>query len=60
LGLNVIAEGVETQEAFKWLRAAGCGYAQGFYFARPMPAEDVTQWLKDYSFEDYSGQIELF
>ncbi len=60
LGLNVIAEGVETQETFKWLRAAGCGYAQGFYFARPMPAEDVTQWLKDYSFEDYSGQIELF
>jgi EAL domain-containing protein (putative c-di-GMP-specific phosphodiesterase class I) len=60
LGLKVIAEGVETQAAFKWLQAEGCGYAQGFYFAKPMPTEEVSEWLKKYSFEDFDGQIQLF
>jgi diguanylate cyclase (GGDEF)-like protein/PAS domain S-box-containing protein len=38
LGLEAVAEGVETQEQLAFLRAEGCGYAQGFGLYRPMPA----------------------
>lgn len=36
LGIDVVAEGVETQAQADYLRAAGCNYAQGFYFSRPL------------------------
>lgn len=35
LGLKSTAEGVETEEVAAWLKAAGCGQAQGYYFGRP-------------------------
>jgi len=41
LGLKVVAEGVETPGARRWLRERGCGLAQGFLFSRPVPAADV-------------------
>jgi diguanylate cyclase (GGDEF)-like protein len=43
LGLIVHAEGVETLEHHIFLRASGCHHMQGFYFARPMAAEDITR-----------------
>jgi len=42
LGMTVIAEGVETEQQAARLRALGCVYAQGFHFARPLPADAVT------------------
>jgi diguanylate cyclase (GGDEF)-like protein len=45
LGMEVVAEGVEDAETADLLRALGCEEAQGFHFARPMPAEDVPGWL---------------
>ena len=47
LGLQVVAEGVETNETFEWLRRNGCDIAQGFLFAKPMPAEAMTMWLRE-------------
>jgi diguanylate cyclase (GGDEF)-like protein/PAS domain S-box-containing protein len=38
LGMNVVAEGVETLEQFEYLRALGCELAQGFYFSEPVNA----------------------
>jgi len=45
LGLSVVAEGVETSLAWKVLRDMDCDVAQGYRVARPMPAEQATQWL---------------
>ena len=46
LGLTVVAEGVETREAWNVLGAWGCDYAQGFYVASPRPAEELVDWLR--------------
>ena len=45
LGLTVTAEGVETATQSEQLKRLGCDFAQGYLFARPMPAADVTQLL---------------
>ncbi|ADP97453.1 EAL domain-containing protein [Marinobacter adhaerens] len=46
LGLDVIAEGVETPEQCRLLRESGCRLMQGYLFARPVPAEDLTKLLR--------------
>ncbi len=45
LGLTVVAEGVETEHELEQLRRFGCDAAQGFLFARPMPAAEFELWL---------------
>jgi diguanylate cyclase (GGDEF)-like protein len=47
LGLSVIAEGVEDERQAGKLASLGCPFAQGYLFARPMTAEQLTGWLKD-------------
>ncbi|MBS1187507.1 MAG: putative signal transduction eal-ggdef domain transrane protein [Burkholderiaceae bacterium] len=46
LGLTVVAEGVETAEQLRFLRDNGCDIVQGYYFARPAAADDVTELLR--------------
>jgi diguanylate cyclase (GGDEF)-like protein/PAS domain S-box-containing protein len=45
LGLQVVAEGVETEQAWDELSELGCTLAQGYYLSRPVPAADLTEWL---------------
>jgi len=47
MGLKVVAEGVETELQETWLRQQGCDQAQGFYYSRPMAADDLVQALAD-------------
>ncbi len=47
LGLQVVAEGVETSTQADWLIAHGCDLLQGFYFSRPKPEAEATQYLID-------------
>ncbi|MDQ2696418.1 MAG: EAL domain-containing protein [Pseudomonadota bacterium] len=45
LHLKVIAEGVESEEHLRFLCAHGCDEMQGYYFSRPLPAEEITRLL---------------
>jgi diguanylate cyclase (GGDEF)-like protein/PAS domain S-box-containing protein len=45
LGLRTVAEGIEDEEQLHAVRALGCDLGQGFHFARPMPADDLTRLL---------------
>lgn len=46
LGLKVVAEGVEIREELEWLKAHNCDLIQGYYFSRPLTAEDFTALLR--------------
>jgi EAL domain-containing protein (putative c-di-GMP-specific phosphodiesterase class I) len=47
LGLDVVAEGVESQEAWDALRAQGCTLAQGYFISRPLPADELAGLLEE-------------
>jgi EAL domain-containing protein (putative c-di-GMP-specific phosphodiesterase class I) len=46
LSMTVIAEGVETKEQADYLREQACDEFQGFYFKKPMPADQLTRLLQ--------------
>lgn len=52
LGLTSVAEGVEDEASNQLLEKLGCDVIQGFYLARPMPAEDFIEWLKQNADKD--------
>lgn len=45
LGLRTLGEGVETQVNRRALQVLGCDYAQGYFFGKPMPADEFEQWV---------------
>ncbi|MEE4303106.1 MAG: EAL domain-containing protein [Wenzhouxiangella sp.] len=49
LGLGTVAEGVETERQRDYLSQAGCDLVQGFFYSKPLPAEDFARWIADYS-----------
>lgn len=46
LGMKVTAEGIENHATLQFLQQQGCDIAQGYYIARPMPAEAIEDWLE--------------
>jgi diguanylate cyclase (GGDEF)-like protein/PAS domain S-box-containing protein len=48
LGLRVVAEGVENLEVLHYLQAENCDEMQGYYFSRPIPADDVKNFLENH------------
>jgi EAL domain-containing protein (putative c-di-GMP-specific phosphodiesterase class I) len=42
LGMEPLAEGIETEKEWRFLADRGCPFGQGFYFSRPIPAEQIT------------------
>lgn len=45
MGLEVVAEGVETEEQLHYLRTRKCDKIQGYFISRPMPKQDIPEWL---------------
>ena len=48
LGLRLVAEGVEDAATWSMLKALGCDVIQGYYLSRPLPAEQVQDWVRAY------------
>jgi EAL domain-containing protein (putative c-di-GMP-specific phosphodiesterase class I) len=47
LGLQVVAEGVETEDGWQQLADLGCDVAQGYFLSRPVPADELGAWLRE-------------
>lgn len=56
LNIPLLAEGVETKAQFDFLSSVGCAYIQGFYFARPVPEEELTRLI---ALEGVSGSADI-
>jgi EAL domain-containing protein (putative c-di-GMP-specific phosphodiesterase class I) len=46
LGMQTIAEGVETEGQLEFLKAEGCTEVQGYYFSRPLPVEQFEAFMR--------------
>ncbi|PSN77726.1 hypothetical protein C8B47_20600 [filamentous cyanobacterium CCP4] len=57
LGMDLIAEGIETQEQAAALRSLGCEFGQGYYWAKPLPAIEATALLSATALPLSSGAI---
>jgi diguanylate cyclase (GGDEF)-like protein/PAS domain S-box-containing protein len=55
VGIRAVAEGVETPAQLETLRAMGCDLAQGYHFARPLPAPLLKEWLDADAGRHYVG-----
>jgi EAL domain-containing protein (putative c-di-GMP-specific phosphodiesterase class I) len=45
LGMKTVAEGVEDRADWDFLRSTGCDLAQGYFIAKPMPADKIPSWI---------------
>ena len=45
LGLEVVAEGVETRSTYEQLAVLGCDTVQGYWLSRPLPPAELGEWL---------------
>ena len=48
LNYETVAEGVETAEQLEFMARFGCTFAQGYYFAKPMPEPELLEWLSEW------------
>ena len=52
LGLKTVAEGIETPDQLEFLKEKGCDLAQGFYFSKPVPADEMEKLIHQGVFSD--------
>ncbi|BBI61405.1 hypothetical protein HSBAA_27110 [Vreelandella sulfidaeris] len=49
LGLRLVAEGVENRASAELLSKLGCDFLQGYWIAKPMPADELPGWLDNFT-----------
>jgi len=57
LGFRVVAEGVETQTGWQYLQAFGCDLLQGYYIAKPMPADALVKWINQFDYDSLAPKL---
>ena len=60
LGMDTIAEGIETDDQLQSLKRIGCNYGQGYLISRPIDSQKVTRWLKEnyvHNLIDYKSRV---
>lgn len=57
LGLRVIAEGVEEESQYRFMKKRVCDDVQGYYFYRPMPPEEIEQIFREEMYESASSEL---
>lgn len=60
LGLDVVAEGVETPAQLTYLRSIGCEKVQGYLISKPLPAEQAEQFIRNHSPDAQFGTVDLW
>ena len=59
LGLKVVAEGTDDESHIELLKLFGCDYAQGYYFAKPLPPDEAENFLEKYLKKTYTASNPL-
>ncbi|MHB8531093.1 MAG: putative bifunctional diguanylate cyclase/phosphodiesterase [Solirubrobacteraceae bacterium] len=57
LGIDVVAEGIETAGQLELLRSFECPFAQGYLFSRPLPAQTIGRWLREDALEHIAEEV---
>ncbi len=57
LGLNVVTEGIENKEQVAYIRGIDCDFAQGYYYKKPMPADETEEFCARWSEAPLSGEV---
>ena len=60
LGLDVVAEGVETEAQLRYLLSIGCEKVQGYFFSRPLPADDLENFVRNFSPLNWLGTVDVW
>jgi EAL domain-containing protein (putative c-di-GMP-specific phosphodiesterase class I) len=58
LGLKLVAEGVETDEQYRFMTAEGAHVIQGYMFSKPVPARELEALLSPWHFQDQIRELE--
>lgn len=55
LNIKTVAEGIETGDQIAYLKTTGCNIVQGYFFSKPLPADEFERWIEAFDYDRYDG-----